>query len=162
MQYSYTKEGCNLDKLTRELTSFPISYVTLNGTSLQINTTRELTSEEITSLDTAITQHTGTDTLAIVRSSIERAIAFGHEIVSEFAAENVLLGITVEGKTGEVLTKLASVQLAVQAGSLHEAISRIRAIPETDYDTKYITASRLLTFVNRIEAYLGLPLSTEL
>jgi len=97
-----------------------------------------------------------------VESVVSSAADFGYEMLVSFAAENVLLGITQEGKTGEVLTKLAGVQLAMQAGSLYEAIQRIRAIPQSDYDTKYITAPRLLTFINKIEGYLGVPMSTEL
>ena len=97
-----------------------------------------------------------------IEEVVSSASRFGSELMITFAAENVLLGITQEGKTGEVLTKLAGVQLAMQAGSLYEAITRIRAIPLEEYDTKYITEARLLVFINKIEEYLGLPLSTEI
>lgn len=97
-----------------------------------------------------------------IEAVVSAATSFGQSIMISFAAENVLLGITQEGKTGEVLGKLSGVQLAVNAGSLYEAISRIRAINPADYDAKYITAARLLAFINKIETYLGLPISTEL
>jgi hypothetical protein len=97
-----------------------------------------------------------------IESVVSAATQFGQSIMISFAAENVLLGITQENKTGEVLDKLVDVLAAVQAGSLYEVMSRIRAIPVESYDAKYITAARLLVFINKIEEYLGLPASTSL
>lgn len=97
-----------------------------------------------------------------IETVVSAASHFGQGLMITFAAENVLLGITQEGKAGEVLNKLSHVMAALQAGSLYEAMSRVRAIPGTDYDVKYITEARLLLFINRIEAYLGLPLSEVL
>ena len=97
-----------------------------------------------------------------VEAIIDESIEFGAALLTEFSAENVLLGITQLGKTGEVLVKLQGVMSAIIAGSLYEAISRIRAIPITDHDGRFITPARLLIFINKIEAYLGLPLSTSL
>lgn len=98
----------------------------------------------------------------VVEAAILASIEFGAKILKEFSAENVLLGITYENKTGEVLDKLGHVMSAILAGSLYEAIVRIKAIPVTDYDVKYITAVRLLGFVNKIESYLGTTLSETL
>lgn len=97
-----------------------------------------------------------------VRKVIGDAMAFGAKLTQEFAAENVLLGITQLGMTGTVLAHLQGVMEAVAAGSLYEAITRIRDVPPENYDSTFITAPRLLSFVNRIEAYLGAPLSTSL
>ena len=97
-----------------------------------------------------------------IEGVVSAATRFGQEIMVSFAAENVLLGITQEDKTGEVLNTLTGVLAAIQAASLYEVIIRIKAIPETDYDLKYITEARLVAFCNKIETYLGLPLTTEL
>lgn len=94
-----------------------------------------------------------------VQEVIEDAIIQGDKLLVEFAAENVLLGITQAGKTSEVMEKLASVNDAISTGSLYEAISRIKAIPVEDYDTTFITQARLLTFIHKIEQYLGMPKS---
>lgn len=102
------------------------------------------------------------EALATVDRAIRDAMDFGAIIIREFSSENVLLGITQLGKTGEVLDKLQSVLVAVQAGSLYEAINRIKAVPVEDYDLVFITEARLLGFCNKIETYLGLPLSTSL
>jgi hypothetical protein len=97
-----------------------------------------------------------------IEGVVSAATKFGQDIMVSFAAENVLLGITQENKTGEVLNKLTGVLAAVQAGSLYEVISRIKLIPVEDYDVKYITEARLITFCNKIETYLGIPLTTEI
>lgn len=98
--------------------------------------------------------------------SVERIIAaakvFANSIIDRFAAENVLLGITQAGMTGAVLNKMSGVMSALLTGSLYEAIARTKAIPESDYDATFITEARLLSFVNKIESYLGITLSTEL
>ena len=94
--------------------------------------------------------------------AVARARAFGDRMVNVFAAENIVLGITADGKTGEVLGKMEGVIAALSTGSLYEAIARAKAIPSSQYDSKYVTAARLLSFVNKIEGYLNIPLSTSL
>lgn len=97
-----------------------------------------------------------------VEASIASAMAFGSQLLREFSAQNVLLGITQAGMTGSVLSILTGVMQALLAGSLYEAIERVKAVDPADYDGTYLSAVRCLTFVNKIEGYLGLPLSTEL
>jgi hypothetical protein len=99
------------------------------------------------------------DIVRATEKAVADAIIFGQKIITEFAAENVRLGITQDGQTGVVLDKMASVLTALQTGSLYEAIDRAQAIDPGQYDPKYVTAARLLTFINKIEAYLGLQLS---
>ena len=99
------------------------------------------------------------DQLAAIQQIVGRAVVFGQSLMNEFAAENVMLGITQDGKTGEVLDKMAPIMVAVQSGSLYEAIARAKAIDPDDYDAKYVTHDRLWAFINKLEAYLGLPLS---
>lgn len=96
------------------------------------------------------------------RSAIRRAVAFGNQLVEDFSVENVVLGITVDMMTGPVLTKMSPVSDALRSGSLHEAISRLKSIPAQDKDVKYITDVRLLDAVNKIETFLGVPLSQTL
>lgn len=99
------------------------------------------------------------DQLEAVKAAVAKAMSFGQGLVTEFAAENVMLGITQDGKTGEVLDKMAPVMTAVQSGSLYEAIARAKAITPDQYDSKYVTHDRLYAFINKIEAYLGIQLS---
>jgi hypothetical protein len=83
-------------------------------------------------------------------------ISFGQGMMIRYSAENVRLGITADGQTGPVLTKLQPTLAALQSGSLLEAVCRIQAIPEEDYDSKYITAERVSRFVAEIHAFLGM------
>jgi hypothetical protein len=119
------------------------------------NAVVEMSSEEKAVVDAAAAQ-------AYIESVIGSAIAFGSSLVKSFAAQNVLLGITQAGKTNEVRNKMSGVLSALQTGSLYDAIAQAKAIDEADYDSTFITAPRLLNFVNKLETYLGIPLSTEL
>lgn len=124
--------------------------------------TEEQYEEYVNSLSVSIDQYNAYKLQYSVEAVVDAASKYGSGLMTKFAAENVLLGITQEGKTGEILDKLSHVMSALQAGSLYEAISRVKAIPVEDYDTKYITAARLLSFINEIEVYLGIPISETL
>ena len=97
-----------------------------------------------------------------VEDVVTSATKFGQGLIVSFAAENVLLGITQAGMTTQVRTVTADAVDALSTGSLRDAITAARAIPETSYDSTFVTAARLLAFINKIEDYLGLPRSTEL
>lgn len=88
------------------------------------------------------------------------AIKFGNDLLTEFSTENLLMGITADGDTEEVLDTMAPIMAALQSGSLTVAIKRAKAI--SNYDAKYITAVRLLKYVNKIEVFMSLPLSQSL
>lgn len=98
----------------------------------------------------------------MVRETIASATIFGQNLILEFATENVLLGITQMGMTTHVRTATAGVVNALQTGSLYDAISEAKAIPAEKKDATFVTDARLLIFINKIESYLGIPLSTEL
>jgi hypothetical protein len=51
---------------------------------------------------------------------------------------------------------------ALQTGSLYEAIANAKAVPSGNKDATFITDVRILSFVNKIESYLGITLSTSL
>ena len=99
------------------------------------------------------------DAIAAISVVVRKAQAFGQGLMTKFAAENVMLGITQDGKTGEVLDKMTGVVNAMQSGSLYEAIARAKAIPQSEYDSKYVTNARLYSFINEIERYLGIDAS---
>jgi hypothetical protein len=97
-----------------------------------------------------------------IKNKIKAAIDFGEKITLDFTTENVLLGIAQDNMTSYVLERMSGVLAALQTGSLYDAIAKAKSIPVSSYDIKYITAARLLKFVNNIESYLGRPLSTSL
>lgn len=86
---------------------------------------------------------------------------FGRNLVDDFAIENVILGIDGAG-SDNVLNKLNKALEALSNGYLETAIRRVKAINHADFDGTFLTEARLLIYVNRIETYRGLPLSTEL
>lgn len=100
--------------------------------------------------------------LAAVKKQVEGIAAFSADLLNQFAAENIAMGITQDNKTEDVLDVMLPVMNALQGGAPTIAIKRAKAIPESSYDSKYVTAARLLAYVNKIEAFLGLPQSSSL
>lgn len=100
--------------------------------------------------------------VAGIQNTLDKAISFGNQLIKDITIENMMLGITQDGKTGAVRKALTDVLVALQTGSLYDAIEELKSIPEEAMDEKYITESRLLSAVNKIEVYLGLPESEEL
>lgn len=98
----------------------------------------------------------------ITNGILTPAIAKGQELIVWFAAENISLGITQTGMTGAVRSATADVVNALSTGSLYDAIIAAKAISPDSYDATFITAARLLFFVNKIETYLNIPLSETL
>lgn len=99
---------------------------------------------------------------AAARAALAAAKAFGNSVIEDFTLENMALGITVDGMTGDVRKATVEVMSALSTGSLYDAIDEIRAIPAEKKDPKYITDARLLAAINKIETFLGIALSEEL
>jgi hypothetical protein len=97
-----------------------------------------------------------------VAQAIEDSIDFGWLVLREFSKENVMLGITQAGMTNRVRTVTAEVINALSTGSLYDAIAQAKAIPTENKDSVFITDARLIKFVNKVEEYLGIPLSITL
>jgi len=98
----------------------------------------------------------------VVEAAIANAVAFGMHLLIKFAADNVMLGITQAGMTSTVRAVLGPVIQCLQTGSLYDAMAQCRAIAPESKDATFITDARLLLFVNKIETYLGITLSTSL
>jgi len=128
--------------------------------TIEIISSTEIYGGELAILNAVVPANTPVQKL--VERSINSAIIFGQRLVVEFAAENVLLGITQANKTNSVRKATAEVVGALATGSLYDAIAECRDVPVESYDSTFVTAARLLLFVNKIEDYLGMPLSTEL
>lgn len=108
------------------------------------------------------TAYTQKAALAAVTVQVEAIAAFSTALLNQFAAENIAMGITADGKTEDVLDTMLPVMNALQGGAPTIAIKRAKAISPSSYDSKYVTAARLLSYVNKIEAFLGLSLSQSL
>jgi hypothetical protein len=97
-----------------------------------------------------------------INDKYDSAKTFGEQLMKEFATENIVMGITQDGMTSAVRKAMTEVILALTTASLYDAIAEAKAIPAEKKDPKYITDARLLSFINKIEAYLEIALSTEL
>jgi len=91
---------------------------------------------------------------AIIRSAIE----FFNEIMTEFAGENISLGITQAGKTKDVADYLADVLRYGQTGSLYEVMSECDRLISEGIPaglSPFVTETRLTTFKGLIQDYLS-------
>lgn len=86
----------------------------------------------------------------IVRKSFE----FGSEMMIQFAEENKALGITQDGKTSQVRSIMKPVRDAVLDGALYDALNELDSIPQSSFDTKYITQARIDKYKNLILEFL--------
>lgn len=90
------------------------------------------------------------------------AETFANILTADFTSENISMGITQDNMTTTVRIVLSDVYNCLKTASLYDAIKALKAIPEESKDLKYITNPRLLVFMNKIEAYLKLPLTLSL
>lgn len=101
-------------------------------------------------------------TAALYSDALTKAKAFGDSLIIQFGSENMALGITQAGKTSSVRKAMSEVISCLTTGSLYDAMDEARLIPSGSKDATFLTDARLLSFVNKIEGFLGKPLSTEL
>lgn len=150
--------GLYLSQLVEENSA--VVSVEVNAADIKIIADQELYSGALSALDNIVPANT--PILETVKKAISSAISFGNKLIVEFAAENVLLGITQAGMTHTVRVVLGPALGALQTGSLYDAIAELKAIDNADKDSTFVTDVRLLAFVNKIEEYLGITLSTSL
>lgn len=117
------------------------------------------------------------DQTLLGKRAVKEALEFGELLMTDFAGENVGMGITQAGKTAEVLEVMEervefdsinkpgvmiSVMGTINSGSLYEAINvidyHIDKCDNGDYDhlSPFITSARLTSIKQEIEDYLGI------
>lgn len=100
----------------------------------------------------------GTDDAIILaekKAILVAARAFGDQLITDFGAENMVMGITQDGMTNHVRKVMSEITNALITGSLKDAIDEIDEIAEEDKDEKYITDARLQQFKTKILNFLG-------
>jgi hypothetical protein len=116
----------------------------------------------------------------IVDAAIKKAVIKGEEVFSNIRRENVKLGIesyslneniaipTVlapEGSTSAtdaVLMRAGHIMNALRSGSTKAAIRFCKAFPEDQKDDRFLTSARLLSIINELEDFHGLPRTESL
>ena len=94
-----------------------------------------------------------------LRDQVAIAISTGQRLVREFIEENIILGITEAGKTKAVRKAMSEVISCLYTGAFFDAIDELRSIPAELKDGVFISDARILTYINKIEEFCGLPLS---
>lgn len=150
--YTYEK-SVNPSRLATEVPQTNFSHIETNGTTVYIH---YIDSTDESALSAAVTAHVATTSADVVAAAILRATEFGNDLIVEYATSNVLSGYTVE-QVKDIIEKTAKVQVALKSGSLYVALDELDLVVT---DETVITADKILVFKNRIETYLGLPLST--
>jgi hypothetical protein len=98
----------------------------------------------------------------IIKNIVRSEIEFGKELILEFTAENVALGITQAGMTSTIIERTKDVFISLERGSLYDAIIKMKSFPDDLKDTLYITNDRILKFINKIEKHLNIALTTNI
>lgn len=136
------------------------TYVKIINSSdlIELEFSPALSQGEETQLTNLIAAHAG-DTLQNIKVIVNNAIKFFQELMVEYAAENVSMGITQAGKTKEVADYLATVMRYGQSGSLYEVVNEVDVLiaepPPASIDP-FVTVSRLQVLKAKVESYLGI------
>ena len=164
-KYTFTKT-VNPSGLLADIKSVlnQVSHVNYYGDQVSIYFPSELVPDDYNVMYATLENHAKQfyDTKDYVKSSVGSAIEFGQQVLVEFGTENVLLGIQQYNETNRVRRVMAQVSSAISSGALTDAIYETRQIPVEERDAIFLSAARLLKYVNLIETYLGVPLSNEL
>lgn len=99
-----------------------------------------------------ITDITQQEQIKVFKSIGDNAANFGKQIVSDFRAENISMGITQKGMTREVLLKSQMLVYFLESGSLYEAITELNNF--SDFDPEFLTPERINIILNKINNYL--------
>lgn len=162
-QYTYTKQ-VNSERLILEIKATGLSSIEridTFGSTVLISFANSLTGSQKISLDTIVSNHILATTREVIDAIINDALIFGNNIIKDFIAENVMLGVTQRGLTNHVRKMLREVKDAIQSGSLYDAIVEIKNLNTSDFDSVIVTPARILVFRNKIETYLKMSLSTH-
>lgn len=179
--YNYTKTAY-LEQLQAEIKNnsalkTKFYYCSALGSNLTVVFNSALTSQEEQDLSTIVSNHTGQTSAQQLAAYLDiQVFPFIQQLIRNFAAENISMGVTQLGKTGEILglfekqyliqssSKPVSLKASFDTGSLYvsrEIIQHVRDNP-SEYTglSPFVTDARLLKMKNEIETFLGLPLST--
>jgi hypothetical protein len=98
-----------------------------------------------------LSQEAFNECLAMVQQAQAQWLA----VVSEFAAENVAMGITASGKTALIGSTLANVAVYGGEGSLWEAYNALGQIVCTPQMAPFLTEDRIKWMMNKMIQIIG-------
>jgi len=149
--YEFVK-SVNPSRLAKEVPQTDFSHIETNGTTVYIYYN---SATDESALGAIVTAHVAVNAADVVSAAIANAVVFGQGLILEYATSNVIASFTLE-QIKDNMTRTATVQQALNTGSLYVALD---ALDNIESDDTVITPARVLEFKNKIETYLGLPLS---
>ena len=141
-----------LETLVGELSSLTYDQIKVKDGKIIINTTVAKTS-----FDPIVSAHQPS-AVNIYKSVVRSAIDFFEDLMVNYAAENITMGITVLNKTKEVADYLADVMRYGQSGSLYEVMHEIDTLIAAGIPadlSPFVTNARLTDFKNNVQDYLN-------
>lgn len=160
---SFPQNAVAIDRFTQEVESLQLSSavqaVVESPQDVLVVLTNDVQAADQQAIDAAAAAHVAKTSQDIVRETVAAAIAFGQDLIVDFAAENVLMGITQAGKTKDVADYLSNVMRYAQSGSLYEVIAEVDRLVADGLPANlepFITTARMAEFKSRVEAYLGI------
>ena len=130
------------------------------GDDLVVHFSAPLDESQLKALDTIIEEHNPSPPIeTIVGNIVESAAAFGTSLISEFAVDNILGGITSAGMTIPVALYLHRLDHYLRTGSLYAAMDEIDTMiadTEKEHLSPFLTDTKLSAYRVKISTYLGL------
>lgn len=94
-------------------------------------------------------------TQQIVENKISKAIVGFNQLMIEYAAHNVLLGITQAGKTQLIADTLLPVMQYGETGSMYAVIAALQAVTVTDEMAPFLTNAVITDLINKAYSVLS-------
>lgn len=111
----------------------------------------------ITNSQAILSGYVNGDVNKSLRDLVNDSINFGQELLVDYAAENVALGITQAGKTKEVADYLSDLMRYAQTGSLYEVINEVDRLIAAGLPADlepFITLNKMNEFKQKVIDYL--------
>lgn len=101
-----------------------------------------------------------------IQAAIQAAMTFGQQLIVQYSAQNVAAGVTQAGQTQAVANYLGPMINYLITGSLYAAVEQINTYIADTSSTKtglspFVTNDILYAYLNQIQTYLKIPLTTN-
>lgn len=169
LSYTFIKTGeLDSEAYTAHLNKAGVvSFWQRRGSEVTLTFTHELNETELD----AVLLHESTYENPVVtvweqgaRNTIRNAIEKGQQLVEDFATESIVLGINQANMSGPVRRAMQDVVNSLLTGALYDSVSSIKTVRDdiqgnTALTDVFLSDTRLLKYLNELEAFLGLPLT---
>lgn len=124
-----------------------------NATRMSLNQIHQYKQQNKTAFNNWV--RSKTDMYAPVDKKVKKAIKSVNDLINRFCSENIVLGITQQGKTKLIADTFKDVFYYAQTGSLYECLSALNAIVITQEMAPFITEERINNIKTQINDVLN-------